>query len=57
MGELSPCRLMPFAAGHSEGDLLTTCDLKATPVLPESQALLSNAGAHGSLSLGDKIPL
>lgn len=57
MGELSPCRLMPFAAGHSEGDLLTTCDLKATPVLPESQGLLSNAGAHGSLSLGDKIPL
>lgn len=40
MGELSPCRLMPFAAGHSEQDLLTACDFKATLVLPESSAVL-----------------
>lgn len=46
MGEISKCRLMPFAAGQLELDLLTTCDLKATPALTKSRAVISNAGAY-----------
>lgn len=57
MGEISKCRLMPFAAGQLELDLLTTCDLKATPALMKSHAAISNAGAYCSFILRDKISL
>lgn len=57
MGEISKCRLMPFAAGQLELDLLTTCDLKATPAFTKSHAVISNAGAYFGFILGDKISL
>lgn len=57
MGEISKCRLMPFAAGQLEVDLLTTCDLKATPALMKSHAVISNAGAYFSFTLRGKIIL
>lgn len=57
MGEISKCRLMPFAAGQLELDLLTTCDLKATPALMKSRAVISNAEAYFSFILRDKISL
>lgn len=57
MGEISKCRLMPFAAGQLELDLLTTCDLKATPAFTKSHAAISNAGAHFSFILRDKVSL
>lgn len=56
VGEISKCRLMPFAAGQLELDLLTTCDLKATPALVKSRATISNAGAYFGFTL-DKMSL
>lgn len=57
MGEISKCRLVPFAAGQLELDLLTTCDLKATPALVKSRATISSAGADFGFILGDKMSL